>query len=95
MTYELPPAQDKTDLFSLCERDLAVMMASVDGTMPLSKFILGKFLGISPLVSRELAFLASGNTDTLVEDVLTEKLWQTLSFYRQTIENKTFLPTLL
>lgn len=95
MTYELPPAQDKNDIFACCEKDLASIMLSVDGTMPLSKFILGKFLGISPLVSRELAYLATGNTDTPIEDVLTEKLWNAIRFYRGIIENKTFLPTLV
>ncbi len=95
MTYELPPAQDKKDIFSLGEKELASMILSVDSTLPLSKFILSSFLGISPLVSRELAFIASGNTDTPIESVLTEKLWQTICFYREILEKKAFLPTLV
>lgn len=95
MTYELPPAQDKKDVFSVSEKELATMMISVDGTMPLSKFILNSFLGISPLVSRELAYIASGSTDTPLENVLTEKLWAALCHFCDVLKNKKFLPTLV
>ncbi len=95
MTYELPPAQNKNDIFSVTEKELATFIASADGSMPLSKFILNSFLGISPLVARELAFLTSGNTDTAIENVLTEKLWQTICIYRRIFAEKEFLPTLI
>ncbi|MBE6679351.1 MAG: fibronectin/fibrinogen-binding protein [Ruminococcaceae bacterium] len=95
MIYELPPAQDKKDIFSIEKNSLASMVLSCDGTIPLSKFILANFLGISPLVSRELAYIASGNSDTPLENVLTENLWDAICFYREVFDKKSFLPTLV
>ena len=95
MTYEMPPMQDKRDVFTVTESELSSMLASADGTLPLSKFVLNNFLGISPLVSRELAFLASGKHDTLIENVLTDRLWQTICAFRKIFSDKTFSPTII
>ena len=75
MTYELPPAQDKADLFTTDCPTLAAYLAAADASLPLHKFILGRFLGISPLVARELAFRATGRTDTPVGEVQTDALF--------------------
>ena len=95
MTYEMPPSQDKRDIFSLTENELSAMLTAADGTMPLNKFVLGGFLGISPLVSREIAYLASGATDTPIESVLTEKLWNIICEFRLIFSEKTFVPTIV
>ncbi len=95
MTYEMPPAQDKRDIFAVTESDISSLLSISDGTMPLSKFILNNFLGISPLVSRELAHLASGAYDTPVENVLTSKLFQTICNFREIFSKQLFTPTLI
>ncbi len=95
MTYELPPAQDKQDVFALTEGTLSAMLAEKDGSLPLSKFLLNSFLGISPLTAREIAYRATGRTDTPLEDVLTAPLWNVISEFRALFANGDFLPTIL
>lgn len=95
MVYELPPAQDKQDIFSITENDLSAMLISKDGTLPLSKFLLNGFLGISPLVAREIAFRAGGATDTPLEKVLTEWLWREIVAFRTLFAEERFTPTLV
>ena len=95
MTYEMPPAQNKKDIFATSVGELSLMLTSADGTMPLHKFILGNFLGISPLVSRELAYLATGNTDTPIEKVLTDKLWEVICRFTEIFKENKFTPTIV
>ena len=90
MIYEMPPAQNKKDVFALTADELSMMLTSADGTMPLHKFVLNNFLGISPLVARELAYLATGNVDTPIEQVLTYKLWNVLCNFTDLFKNKQF-----
>jgi len=95
MVYELPPAQEKEDVFSLTEDSLSAMLAAKDGSLPLSKFLLNGFLGLSPLVAREIAYRASGRTDTPVENVMTADLWMAISEFRTIFANEAFSPTIL
>lgn len=95
MVYELPPVQEKDDIFTISEAELSLKLCSVDGSLPLSRFLLNGFLGISPLVSRELAFRTSGRTDTPVENVSTDRLWSVIIAFRQIFENNAFTPTVV
>ncbi|MBQ5390064.1 MAG: NFACT family protein, partial [Clostridia bacterium] len=95
MTYELPPAQDKKDIFSIPAEELSLMLAAREGSMPLGKFMLGSFLGLSPLVAREIAHRATGHADTPLENVLTEPLWREICAFRQMFLTGSFQPTIL
>lgn len=95
MTYELPPAQDKQDIFTVSENMLSSMLAAREGSMPIGKFLLGGFLGISPLVAREIAYRATGRTDTPLENVLTEPLWNAICDFRAIFASGNFQPTIL
>ncbi len=95
MTYELPPMQDKKDIFSVSEGELSAMLLAKDKSMLLAKFILNGFLGISPLVSRELAYIAGGSTDVTVEDIQTEKLYKTIRDFCDIFKEKRFFPTII
>lgn len=95
MTYELPPAQDKQDIFTISENTLSSMLAAREGSMPLGKFLLDGFLGISPLVAREIAYRATGRTDTPLENVLTEPLWNAICDFRAIFASGNFHPTIL
>ena len=95
MLYEMPPAQDKKDIFSVTEGELSALLALADVTIPLSKFILNNFLGISPLVSRELAYRAVGKSDATVEDTVTGELYQVFCEFRNIFKEKTFVPTII
>ena len=95
MTYELPPAQDKADLFATDRASLAAMLAAQDGSMPLHKFILNHFLGVSPLVARELAYRATGRTDTPLSEVQTDDLLLTFSDFSRLFTENDYAPTLV
>ena len=95
MTYELPPAQDKRDIFAVSEDTLSSMLATREGSMPLGKILLNSFLGISPLVAREIAYRATGSIDMPLENVLTEPLWNAICDFRQIFASGDFKPTIL
>lgn len=95
MTYELPPAQDKHDIFASDKKSLCDLLAESDGSMPLHKFILNSFLGISPLVARELAFRATGRADAAVGDVDSEILSAVFVDFKRIFAESDFTPTLV
>ncbi len=63
LPYELPPAQDKTDPLA-CGLDGYITALSAPGdNLRLDRAIVSRFQGISPLIAREIAFRALGETD--------------------------------
>ena len=61
--YRLPPLQEKLDPSQTDEAALAALLESVSFPCRLDKWLLDTFVGLSPLVCRELSFLAAGETD--------------------------------
>ena len=66
MTYELPPKQAKQDPLTVGEDDFSALLANGGKDRPLDKWIAATFLGISATVAREIAYGATGATDTLL-----------------------------
>ena len=64
MTYELPPRQDKNDPTTVTETEFDALFANGGVDRPLDKWITASFLGIAASVAREIAYRASGRTDT-------------------------------
>ncbi len=66
LKYRLPPMQDKADLLSLTRDEIGGVLKSANKNASdertLDRAVLGSFLGISPLIARELAYLAYGDT---------------------------------
>ena len=62
MTYELPPAQDKTAADSLKATDLMEALAAQPEDALMDKFLLSEIMGMSPLLAREIVYRFSGNT---------------------------------
>ncbi len=58
MRYRLPPMQDKRDLLALSDQEIAELCAGLEPGRPVDKGVMERFLGISPLVAREMAFRA-------------------------------------
>lgn len=71
--YRLPPAQQgKVDPFSVSGAGLAAAVAGASGEIGLDKWLLSSFFGLSPLLCRELAYRATGETGKPVS-LLTEE----------------------
>ncbi len=77
LNYSSPPQQDKLNLLTTSVEQI-IERIKAHGGEPLNKAILGAVQGISPIVSRELAWRACGEVDAIA-DRLPESLWQTLS----------------
>lgn len=70
--YHMPPPQEhKVDPFSISGAGLAAAAARAEGEMGLDKWLLSSFFGLSPLLCRELAYRATGETGKPVS-LLTE-----------------------
>lgn len=68
--YMLPPQQDKIDLRSGADEiDAAVSKVLSVGEARLDKAILSAVMGISPIVSREIAYRVSGGCDSFVSEL--------------------------
>ncbi len=59
--YELPPRQEKLDPEEYSEKELSDIICRAEGEMPVEKWIISTFLGLSPLLCREFSFRACGD----------------------------------
>lgn len=77
--YELPPAQDKKNLFELSNEEIR---ADIEGCAeaPLSRALLNLYSGLSPIICREIAFYAARNADVLSTE-LTSDMFDRLFFF--------------
>lgn len=98
LLYRLPPSQGKRDLLTVTETEIAALLTHAPGEMTLSQWLLDTFGGLSPLICREAADLAAGDTGIRIFQ-LTESdktaLLRTLAGLRQQLEAGTFTPYLL
>lgn len=65
MIYRLPPAQSKTAFFTADMEQIRQSCKDADKTMPMDKWLLSCFAGLSPLVCREIAHRCSEDWDRL------------------------------
>lgn len=86
MIYRLPPRQDKASFMDLPGETLRTLAAGAEREVPVDKWLLSTFAGLSPLICRELAFRCGGDYDTLPE---------TIEALRETIAAGDFVPFML
>ena len=73
ITYELPPAQSKLNpLHNISNSDFIDSLKSYEG--PIFKGIYSKFLGISPIISKEICYRANVNEKTDISDLSNSEL---------------------
>ena len=96
--YRMPPAQDKHDPFAVSGVGLAAAAAQADGEQTLDRFLLNTLLGFSPLLCRELAFRATGDTAKplgTLSDEERNRLARVYDDFLAYIEEKRWKPFLL
>lgn len=89
LPYEFPPKQEKIE-FNTQNIDIDF---SLD--VRADKYLTDKYLGFSPLISRELVFLATGQTDTRLSDFSQsqqERLVFSLKNLKEALDNKIYSP---
>lgn len=95
LIYDLPPQQDKLlpDSFSIIEL-LKSLDTSPDDTL-LDKFLLSSFMGMSPLLAREIVYRFCGNTRAFKSEVETASFLTFVQGFMDDILNNNYSPTLV
>ncbi|MBQ1263725.1 MAG: NFACT family protein [Oscillospiraceae bacterium] len=82
--YELPPKQDKKNLFEISKEELKSDLEAT-GDTPLSKALLSLYSGLSPLICREISFYALKGEEVLCS-ALTPDVIDRIFFFISQIE---------
>ena len=91
--YELPPAQDKLNTLEVTEKQFLELYDNTEKTS--DSFLLSSFLGLSPLVCREISFRAFGVTDAQKKEGGGETLWREFEKIVNTIKTGGFSPCIV
>jgi len=94
--YRLPPLAEKLDPANTSAEELTRLLDAVSVPTRLDKWLLDTFGGLSPLVCRELSFLAAGETDadiTLLPD--RARAAERIAAWFRRIEAGGFTPVML
>ena len=95
MKYELPPKQAKCDPLEVDEDAFAALFATGGKDRPLDKWISASFLGISATVAREIAYGATGATDTLLGACDPERVRSSFFATVEQIKTARFAPCMV
>ena len=98
LAYTPPLSGEKTNPLDLTSKDFSAMLeraAHECPEMPVCDLLLAKYQGFSPLVTRELAFMASKDAAVLVGGVDVETLWFYFDELVKKIKNHDFDPVML
>ena len=90
--YRDPPRQDKHLPQETDEPQLLALLREAEPSRRLDKWLLDTFAGISPLISRELCFGFTGETDTPLEGLAPEAL---AAYLAREFARDRFTPVLL
>lgn len=98
LLYENPPSQDKANILTVTLTEIVDIIKSQDEGMRADKAILDGFLGISPLISREIVYRALGTTDIYLDQLDYSKILDlaqcSFEIFKK-VQNKEFSPCYL
>lgn len=95
--YKIPEPQDKKNLFELSESEISELILEANTLKSCDKWLLDTFIGLSPLVCRELTYKAYGDTGIMMDDILDSgrRLVSQLIELKSLINEGRFTPVLL
>ena len=96
--YHLPAPMDKLSLLTQCEESLALAARGGQDEQQIDKWLLDEYIGISPLIAREIALHTANATDARFGDLSPaqmEALVSELSSLSDAIKGNHFTPTIL
>lgn len=98
LLYENPPSQDKANILTVTLTEIVDIIKSQDKGLRADKAILDGFLGISPLISREIVYRALGTTDIYLDQLDYSKILDlaqcSFEIFKK-VQNKEFSPCYL
>ena len=86
MIYRMPPKQEKLSFFEGDAESRRALTAEADRSVPMDKWLLDRFSGLSPLICRELAYRCGGDYELLPVQ---------LDALAETVENGEYTPCLV
>ena len=95
MTYELPPSGGRLNPLTVSEGEFVSLFADAQSDVKADKFIVSSFMGISPLISREIVFRTTKSTDSLISECDIKKLWFNFSAIFKNVADGKFKPVLI
>ncbi len=95
MTYVLPPAQDKENPLTVTEERFVELWQQAPEERGCDKFLVGSFMGVAPVVAREMVYRATGHTDTPLRYCFVDDLWREFSAVMDRIREERFEPSLI
>ncbi len=89
LIYELPPSQNKLNPLTTDEKGMVNALSSLPSDAPLEKKLLSLFVGMSPLMAREIVFRFFGTSDISTSGIDLSKFSKhTISLMHEIINNK-------
>ncbi len=95
MLYEYPPKQENKNPLDTDIEEFKELYNNSDKERLISRFITDNYLGISLLVSGEIAYKCAGSSDSLLSDCTFDVVWDNFNNLISVIKNKSFTPYLL
>lgn len=95
MTYTLPSAMGKLDPLTVTEDEFTSLFSSAPKERPCDKFLVSAFMGLSPVVAREIVFASTGHTDTPMEYCFADSIYKELCRVTDIIKERRFSPCLI
>lgn len=93
--YQYPPAMEKISLLDAEEEDLFSRLVAANPERRLDEFLLDGYFGISPLLARELAFRATGETDSRLfslDAAGKRRFWEEIAAFQSAVKENRFTP---
>ncbi len=98
MFYHLPPTQEKVNPMTATAEELSALLTAAGEEAAADKWLLNTFGGLSPLICREIAFRACGQTDGRLcelDETGRSKLLAELKKLMEDVGEKRFSPFML
>ena len=95
VTYTPPSSMGKINPKNVSEDEFLTALSSAPPEKPIDKWIVSSFMGIAPVVAREITLNAINRTDTQICDCDAQALWKAFSNVAQIIREEKFSPSLV
>ena len=91
LIYEMPPSQDK---LSIEKEDTESLIKAIElnPESSLAKSVLSTLTGVSPIICRELCFIATGEADT-DKELMSQREWQNLKNALDNLKSEVSTPS--
>ncbi len=95
MAYELPPSGGRQDPRLISREDFDALYDSAAPDISCDRFLLSSFMGISPLIAREIAYRTAKSTSVLLADCDKSKLYFNFNLIFSKVRDNRFKPVLI